>query len=290
MAGFRGLWEYRNAVRDEGNFHYSFWRKTPSQATTAGIWFDMSMSPGNPNPQYYAATPLVAQQMKRSTDGGLYHGSDHATKDKFLKRFLILSASATGLPMPFILADYLLYYPFVDTGTNDVQSMDNTLTLPRYTDGKGVQMMAVSVAANSGTSPSFVVSYVNQDGVTKTTPTCILNTSTANGSIVSNNATVGTAIATSPFIALASGDTGVRSVNSVTFTSGTDVGLFSLVLVKPLITSVLLEQTAPCEVECLTYQNNLPRIYSDAFLNLITLPNGSLSGVAFHGEIETVWN
>ena len=158
MSGFRGLWEYRNAVRDEGNFHYSFWRKTPSQTTTAGIWFDMSMSPGNPNPQYYAATPLVAQQMKRSTDGGLYHGSDHATKSKFLKRFLIMSASATGLPMPFILADYLLYYPFVDTGTNDEQLMDNTLTLPRYTDGKGVQMMAVSVASNSGTSPSFVVS------------------------------------------------------------------------------------------------------------------------------------
>ena len=107
---------------------------------------------------------------------------------------------------------------------------------------------------------------------------------------MANNSTVGTTIAASPFIALASGDTGVMSVNSVTFTSGTDVGLFSLVLVKPLITSVILEQTAPCEVECLTYQNNLPRIYSDAFLNLITLPNGSLSAVPFHGEIETVWN
>lgn len=287
MSGFKGLFEYNDAVQNR--MHYSFWRKTPSQVTTAGIWFDMSMSPGNPNPQYYAATPLIAQQMKRSTDGGFFHGTDSNTQEKFLKRFLIMSASATGLPMPFMLCDYLLYYPFIDTGTNDEQVLDNTLTLPRYPDGKGVQVMAVSVAANSGTSPTFNINYVNQDGVNKTSRDMKLNTATANGSIITNS-NVGTSINNTPFISLASGDTGVRSVNSVTFTSGTDVGLFALVLVKPLITGNILEQTAPCDVECLAFQNNAPRIYSDAFLSLLTLPQGSLSGVAFHGEIETIYN
>ena len=288
VPGFSGLWEY-NQTMGLRPPHYSTWRKTPSQVTTSGIWFDVSMSPGNPNPQYYAATPLIAQQMKKSTDGGLNHGGDATPYYKHLKRFLILSASATGLPMPFILADYLLYYPFVDTGTNDEQLMTNSVSLPRYTDGKGVQMMAVSVAANSGTRPSFVVSYTNQDGTSgKTTPTCNLNTATANGSIISASATA--AASAGCFIPLASGGSGVRRVQCVTFTSGTDVGLFALVLVRPLITSVLLEQTAPTEVECVSMQAQLPRIYDDAFLNLIVLPQGSLSGVAFHGEIETVWN
>lgn len=288
MAGFAGLWDYTTQVED-GRGHYSFWRKTPSQTTTSGIWFDMSMSPGNPGPQYYAASPLVAQQMKRSTDGGIFHGPNITPDTKYLKRFLVMSAAATGLPMPFILADYLLYYPFIDTGTNDQQDMDNSLTLPRYTDGNGVQMMAVSVAAGSGTSPTFTVSYTNSLGVSgRTSQPQVLNTATANGSIVTSG--TGAAASAGCFIGLQDGDTGVRSVESVTFTSGTDVGLFALVLVKPLITSSLLEQTAPCEVECLPHQAQLPRIYDDAFLSLITLPRGSLSGVAFHGEIETIYN
>lgn len=288
MAGFQGLWDYAAQV-ESGRGHFSTWRKTPAQVTTAGIWFDMSMSAGNPNPQYYAATPLVAQQMKRSTDGGIYHGSDVSPAYKFLKRFLVMSASATGLPMPFILADYLLYYPFVDTGTNDEQLLTNSVSLPRYTDGEGVQMMAVSVAPCSGLLPTFTVSYTNQDGVAgRTSQPQVVNAATANGSILTSGN--GATASAGCFIGLQHGDSGVRSVESVTFTSGTDVGLFALVLVKPLMTSCLLEQTAPCEVEAVSFQSQLPRIYDDAFLSLITLPNGSLSGVAFHGEIETVFN
>lgn len=288
MSGFNSLGNYIEAYQ-AGRNHYSTWRKTPSQVTTAGIWFDMSMSPGNPNPQYYAATPLIAQAMARSTDGGLNHGANVSSYNKYLHKFLIMSASATGLPMPYILCDYLLYYPFVDTGTNDQQDMTNSVSLPRYTDGAGVQMMAVSVAANSGTSPTFTVSYTNSAGVAgRTSVNTILNTATANGSIITSVA--GSTISSGPFIGLQDGDSGVRSVQSVTFTSGTDVGLFALVLVKPIITGVILEQTAPSETVCLPHQSNVPRIYDDAFLSLLTLPNGSLSGIAFHGEIETVFN
>lgn len=289
MPGFRGLWEYNKSVGELNKTHYSFWRKTPSQVTVSGYWFDMSLSPGNPNPQYYAASPLIAQQMKKSTDGGLNHGPNVTPSYKFLKRFLMMSASGTGLPMPYILADYLLYYPFVDTGTNDEQILTNSVSLPRYTDGLGVQMMAVSVAANSSLQPTFTVSYTNSEGTAgRTSAPCVLNVAVANGNIITGETTG--AVSAGCFIPLQSGDQGVRSVQSVTFTSGTDVGLFALVLVKPIITSSILEQTAPSEVEALPMQNNLPRIYDDAFLNLIVQPTGSLSGVAFHGEIETVWN
>lgn len=288
MAGFKGLWEINSAIESGKNF-YSFWRKTPSQVTVAGQWFDMSMSPGNPAPQYYAASPLVAQQMKRSTDGGIPHGGDVSPVSKFLSRFLIMSASATGLPMPYILCDYLLYYPFVDTGTNDAQVLTNGVTLPRYTDGKGVQIMAVSVAASGGLQPTFAVSYTNSDGVAgRTSRTHTLSTNTFNGAVMSNNQTV--AVSGMPFLGLQDGDTGVRSIESVTFLSGTDVGLLSFVLVKPLMTGVILEQTAPSEKVCQPHDGIMPQIYDDAFLSLVTLPNGSLSGVAFHGEIETIWN
>ena len=50
------------------------WRKVPSQVTTAGYWFDLSLSPGNPVPKYwFDATPLIAKAIYQSTDGGLFH-------------------------------------------------------------------------------------------------------------------------------------------------------------------------------------------------------------------------
>ena len=52
----------------------SSWRKQPTQATGAGFWFDLSMSPGNPVPNYYIGTPNIFVPLKRSTDGGLDHG------------------------------------------------------------------------------------------------------------------------------------------------------------------------------------------------------------------------
>lgn len=288
MPGFRGLWEIRDSM-DIGELHYSFWRKTPSQVTNAGQWFDMSMSPGSPLPQYYAAAPLIAQQMRYSTDGGIFHGASVGSLTKHLKRFLIMSASGTGLPMVYTLADYLLYYPFVDTGTTDEQFMTNSVSLPRYTTGAGVMMMPVSVAASSGTGGAqFVVNYTNQAGVSgRISSTVTMNTATANGALITGyNAAANPGL----FIGLQSGDLGVRSVQSVKFTSGTDVGLFALVLVKPLLTSALLEQTAPSEIEALPHQAQIPQIFDDAFLNLIVQPQGSLATVAFHGEIETFWN
>jgi hypothetical protein len=288
LAGFRGLWEINRAYA-EGSTHYSFWRKTPSQTTVAGTWFDLSMSPGNPAPQYYAASPLVSQQMKRSTDGGFNHGSTDTTKNKYLNRFLMMSASATGMPCPYILCDYLLYYPFVDTGTNDEQLLTNSVSLPRFTDGKGVQVIAVSVAASGGLQPTFVINYTNSDGVAgRVSKTHTLHTATFNGALMSLNATA--TVSHFPFIGLQYGDSGVRSIESVTFLTGTDVGLLSFVLVKPLMTAGHLEQTAPSETICQFHNGDMPRIYDDAFLSLLMLPNGSLSGVALHGEIETISN
>lgn len=288
----RGVWDYVDAI-NKGRFHYANFRKVPSQVNTASNGFDLSMSPGMPLPQYYAAAPLVAQRLKKSTDGGLNHGPlvEPEGYQKYLKRLLIMSNSQTGLPMPYTLCDYLLYYPFIDMGTNDEQLMDNTLTLPRYTDGAGVQIMCVSVASGTALAPKFTVNYTNSDGVSGRTSklvTCSL--ATANGSLLSNHHGLSSVIGNSPFIGLADGDKGVRSVESVTFPSTLDVGLFTIALVKPIITGTLSEPNAPSEIECLPHKSELPRIYDDAYLNLIILPNAAINGLNYNGEIETIWN
>ena len=60
--GFGSVATLAAAVED-GKGTYATWRKSPSQTTTIGVWFDLSMSPGNPVPQYYAATPLRTQAL-----------------------------------------------------------------------------------------------------------------------------------------------------------------------------------------------------------------------------------
>jgi len=270
-----------------GQSWYSTWRKSPSQVSTIGIWFDLSMSPGSPVPQYYAATPLVGAPMSYSDEQGLYHGRNVAPATKHLKRLTVLSGVATALPMPMMLCDYLFYYPFIDEGSTDEQALDNTLTLPRYTDGAGVQVMAVSVAGRTG-GQTFTIGYTNSDGVAgRVSPAVIQNTVSVNGSIVTSNRA--TARASGPFIPLQAGDTGVRSVETVTM-AGADVGLFALVLVKPLAQLQLRGIDAPVEVDYFTDFGQLPTIVDDAYLNFLACPSGSLAATPLHGDITVVWN
>ena len=281
-----------------GKMRNYIWRKLPSQATTAGLWFDMSMSPGMPPPKYwFDAAPLVARGVYQSVDGGFYHGPNVSPEKKYLRR-MTTQAQATSTtnisPCSAILCDYLLYYPSIDDGTTDAQVMDNTVTLPRYTDGAGVQMLPITVGARTG-GQSFFVTYTNQDGVAgRVTPNITQNTSAAIGSITgSNTATIN---ASNPFIPLQAGDSGVRLVESVTM-NGVDSGLFSIVLVKPLVHVPFRESgistagtiSTPYEKDFLLPTDNIPRIYDDAFLNFVILPNGSVATTQFRGDLKVIW-
>ncbi len=287
MAGFNSVKELVDAEMS-GNGRFSTWRKTPTQTTGAGVWFDLSMSPGNPSPQYYAAAPGVAIAMSASSDGGLFHGANVGPNNKYLRKCMALTATATAVPLPMIILDYLLYYPFIDESLDgEVQSFDNSLTLPRYTDGSGVQMMAVVVAGHAVGGQTFTVNYTNSDGVSgRITPSVKINGQFVNGTIITTaQATVGCA---GPFVPLQNGDTGVRSIESITMT-GSDVGLFTLVLVKPLAQMSIRGIDAPVEVDYVKdFGGIMPKIEDNAYLNFICCPNGTLSAAPIHGYIETV--
>ena len=72
MPGFSGVHEVAVA-EDLGQGLYRTWRKQPTQATGAGFWFDLSMSPGNPVPNYYIGSPGVFTPLRQSIDGGIPH-------------------------------------------------------------------------------------------------------------------------------------------------------------------------------------------------------------------------
>jgi hypothetical protein len=273
----------------DGKTRFSEFVKNVTQITTAGLWYDLTGSAGNPRAkQWFDAAPLVAQPVRQSTDGGVYHGANVSTATKYLRFARVACASATPLPMPLILCDYLLYYPTIEDGTTDPQVMDNTQTLPRYTDGAGVQMMAVTISSRTG-GQSFNVTYTNSAGVAgRVTPNVIQNAAAAPGTITTSALAVSGSPPT-PFLPLQEGDSGVRSVESVTML-GPDTGFFALVLVKPLAQTSIRGIDAPYEKDMLLFANELERIQDDAYLSFLAMPNGSLAGIAVRGGIRSVWN
>lgn len=278
------------AAENEGKTNFATWRKTPSQATLSGIWFDMSMSPGNPVPNYYAASPLVSTPLAQSTDGGINHGGNVSQLGykKFVKTMMVLNNSANAAPNYLMLLDYLLYYPFVDMSVTDEQFLINTVPLPRNSSGVGVQIMAVQVAAQSGAgNPQFFVTYTNSDGVSgRTTRTVACNTTVITGAIITSAPATNSSVG--PFLPLQSGDKGVRSIQSVTFLTP-DIGLIALVLTKTIENICLRTIDAPAERVPITDFFDMPQVQDDAYLNLICCPNASLQATAFHGYLQTVW-
>ena len=279
MGGFSSVAALADADA-AGRTHFCSLRKVPSQASTAGWWVDYSMAAGNPFPNYYASSPLVAATLDPLR--GIWHGTDKAPATKHVTGLGLMTATA-GMVGQYTLCDYLLYYPFVDAGDGDAQTMDNTVTLPRYTDGAGVRVMAVTVAPTAG-AERFTFTYVNQDGVERTSPGQYCATSV---SPIASIATSQPAVASSPpgpFLTLAAGDTGVRSVTSVTMTNPVG-GLLCLVLVKPLLDLAIREVNTMAETQSVRLRPGAPQVLDGAYLNLIgncaaTVAAGLLTGYA----------
>jgi hypothetical protein len=267
----------------------AWFRKVPAVVTVAGAWYDYSMAPGNPAPQYYAASPLAFTPLARSTDGGIQHGGNVSPSQKVIRRMMALCVTAGGAVQRLTLCDYLGFYPFVDMGTAEEQPLDNTDALTRSTDGGGVQIMAVLVAPHGLAGDTFFVTYTNQDGTAgRVTPLHTMTTAVAvNGTLLTTQ-TAGEG-RNGPFLTLQAGDSGVRSIQSVQCTNGIDVGLFTLVLVKPLADLSIRGVDAPSEVDFLTESGRLPVVSDDAYLNFIACPNGSLSAAALIGDIAFTW-
>lgn len=281
---------YRSLVQAEKNEQkfFSAWRKTPTQTTVANIWFDLSMSPGAPVPNYWIGTPGAFVALRQSTDGGIPHGGNVAQlgMQKFLRLFEAQTATAAATPLPMFLCDYQGFYPFLDESVTDEQFLDNTSLSLRYT--RGVQIMPVVVAGHIGGGTWFV-RYTNDRGVAgRQTPQHVLTTAQlVNGTILSSGGAV--ANSRGPFMALQEGDTGVSRVNSIVFEGVGDIGLIALALVMPIARASIRGIDAPTEIDYFMDFSQAPEIKDDAYLNLIACPAGSLSAAPIYGYIKTVW-
>jgi len=287
---------YKDLVdaEENGQTFFGSFRKNLNAVTGVNSWFDVTLSPGNPLPFYYASTPLIGAPMGQAVNGGMPHNPpvENLGYKTYLKTLNITQGGVTSISTgPMILMDYLFYYPFIDTGTTDEQFLDNTASLTRYTSGQGVSVMAVQMAGLLGSgNPTFQFTYTNQNGELKTSPrqtcgtaTLVGNLATANGGGFSGSAS------NYPFLILCPEDTGIRSVQSVTFDSP-DIGLLAFVLVKPIEQIALREVSSTAERTPVIDFFDLPVIADNAYLSI--LMNSGLSNISngpYIGTIQTVW-
>lgn len=299
MAGFRNLRAWAGA-EDLGQFHITSFRKAVSSAaTTTSAWIDYSYFPGSPVANFYASSPLEAAELE--TSRGIYVPTV-APATQWLRNLKLMSGassatSTTNGRQQIVLADILLYYPFIDTdAVGEQQDMVNTATIPRYTSGR---VIAVGQSASS-TLGQFTFSYTNQDGVAgRTSQNHFTFVVAGGGQVVASS--VQSAASYHPYLALQAGDSGVKSIESVTFTAGGG-GLMALVIVQPLLecfvtqesrrtTSGNLETYGACNEFASVIHHRPRQIKDGAVINLFAAGHaGSLASSILAGVLETTWN
>lgn len=163
--------------------------------------------------------------------------------------------------------------------------MDNAVWLSRYSDGKWVQILPILVAGAGG-GGTFSVTYTNSDGVSWRVSRIAQIYNNAVGSVAHCQWNID--LSAWPFLGLQSGDTGVRSIDSVTMGT-TDIGLTSFILVKPLAYSQILDNTAPTERDYFLDTWTLPQIEDDAYLSYLVCPRWTLNGVQQYTEMKIIW-
>lgn len=269
------------------------WNKiTGGSPYAAGRWYDGSMLNALPIANAWAGTALNWRACDESTGNGtqvfgIPHGGNVSPLTKHLLNMNVWGTAATSVPGTLMLVDLQGYYPGISNNTTSAQTLVGTPTL-RYTNGEGCRMYWVQTAAAGATAQNIALSYTDQAG----------NVGSALGATVAMTASgiaghishAGTAANNyGPFLPLASGDTGVRSVQTVTF-SAANTGTGALCIARPLAQITLSVAGLMTEKDLLNQIPSLPVIKDGACLVwLYGAGAATAASTTFAGGIEVVW-
>ena len=262
---------------EQGRTWESFARKIGGVSTAAASYLgDWCLGTGVPS--FDARISGDAGSFYPVVSGGkeqVYHGPSMAPYRRYLHSVEPTAFGALNVAASFMVYDLVGYYPFID-GDGGLQTMDNTLSLPRYADGAGVQMALLNtVIPNTSGSSGVVVNFDNQNGDTVSTPAFSLISSNYNANSYQNQGINNAWSYTSqvPFVNLPSGSSGVRRVNSINIPQATG-GAYALCLIRPLMSfkGVVVgssQQQYPRSWSQTNRAMQFPEVYDGAALNVL---------------------
>lgn len=303
MSGFSSQDNFLNNLSALGNFWRTDWNKNTfgTTAHTAGMWYLLSQTGGNPAASSIlgTGTNLAFQQLldTTATAAGIQHGGD-VTGFKTIVNASAFSAAATSMPAVFMLVDLLGFYPITSVTTTGAQTLNNAITLPARdrsgaANGVGVQALIVPSTVMGAATPSITLGYTNAAGTAgRSTPSSPAlpagNTAAAVSSVVYSGTGAGKY---GPFVPLAAGDTGIRSVQSINLSASYVSGVLNLILCRPLLTLPMTTIGVACERDLLNQLPSLPRVYNGACLAWLMYAGAATPvNSAFYGHLDFAWS
>lgn len=169
-------------------------------------------------------TPSTPVSCNSSTSGSVGQNNTNSGDN-----YLIGVESKFNRGAVFLIYDRLCHQAGLAGNVTGAQTTNlPTAALTRYASGEGVMMAVETYGSMGGTPSTLSVSYTNSSGVSgRTSPPIVMSPSAPNLLAQAGSFCL---------IPLQSGDTGVRSVESVTLSVSTGVasGNFGITLLKPL--------------------------------------------------------
>lgn len=282
------------------SYRADFFKLSGGAAHVAGNAYDLSLNMGVPVANTYPGSALTAVAPGESTGWGVYHGGNVTPDTKHVLNAMAVAVGTTSAPGILILVDVALYYPGVDLKSTSLQTMTNTATLTRWTNGKGLRPYVVVTTQSGGTPASTpvmsVFNYRDQDDNDAAYSGATINFTAGAAGIPPVSKIVHCAPAAGhpgPFLPLNTGDTGIKRVNSFqlsTAYTGATTTTGCIVLCKPLISIPLVGIGVPGERSFFAPAPILPTIPDDACLNWLYFP-GAATGAnsTFFGSLDLGW-
>lgn len=276
-----------------GKFSRADWNKlTGAAAYTAGRWFDMSNLNGTPVANAWAGTALAWRTCDEATGNGtqifgIPHGGNVSPDTKHILNVSAVTAVATGVPAQLMLVDLQGYWPGITNNSGTAQTLTGTPSL-RYTNGAGCRLFWVQTATAGATAQNIAVSYSNTTPTSgRTLPVTVAMTASAITPHISHSGTAANNYG--PFLPLASGDTGVSTVATVTF-SAANTGTGALCLARPLLTLPITTASVAGERDLLNQIPSLPQVKDGACLVWLYFAGAATGATTnFYGSLEMAW-
>lgn len=290
-GGFSTVMDFAAALDSTGeNWEGHFYKSAAPVPSAISYWVDTSMAAGTPKYNAYVGNQYEGTPLVGNANFGIYAGPPCAPKKKILARAGMNPFSATTATSNWTLADYVYFYPLIDGDSTDEQVLDSgAAALPRYTDGAGLRAMIVCTTPQTAVSPvQCIVKYISTDDDEHIAVFYMqaANVGQVNSLIAPTNGAAPTAsvVYHCPFISTGHDELGIKAVLSVQLLSPVG-GFFSIVMVKPILTTYVDAVSNMNEIDMLRDKTVLPVIADGAYLNWVMSGNANSSAGGFRGSL-----
>lgn len=276
-----------HAAYEEGRWHTQRFTKNAGTAHSTQ-WADPTFASGQPAYDAHVGAPLAFTPAIATKNDSIWFPGIASGQERYLHTasFWTNQSTFNGSGSVYLF-DLVGFYPLIDGDSADTQAFDNTLTLPRYTSGDGLQLVIVNHVAPAIQNGIALLEYVDSSGNPQSTTITIPN----NGVNLVCSAPSATANVAGPVgCALANGTRGIQQLTNLTYTVPPG-GLHCAYLIKPLGTCALGDNLLLREKDF--YLHNglaMPRIHDGAWLGWFDMIGaGTARTVAWYGDFSFIW-